>query len=295
MKKFLYIILIGAIFSSCAISRKVPYNEMILNLPQVKTENLSIAVWDQREQLLKGSRKPDFVGYMRSGAGIAYPMGTLSGKAFADEIALNIASSYKNNGLNVSIINTSYKDNENSILNSFKNSSNNKLILMKCNQLHTDGYNIEALLYNIQVSIYNKNGALIAQKSFVGKKELGKGMKYKTYMPNGLKELIEEIFNDATIHNAINYDITNQNDFMQKENKHYKTTIENSNSSNIANNPDIIYKKDGTEIKSKVIEITDYSIKYKKYEQLDGPVRNIPIKDAFMIIYKNGKREVFKK
>ncbi len=56
---------------------------------------------------------------------------------------------------------------------------------------------------------------------------------------------------------------------------------------------DIIYKKDGTEIKVKVIEITEETIKYKNYNQPDGPQRNIVKKDIFMIIYKDGSRETF--
>jgi opacity protein-like surface antigen len=57
---------------------------------------------------------------------------------------------------------------------------------------------------------------------------------------------------------------------------------------------DVIYKHDGTEIKAKVTEITESVIKYKKYEQLEGPIRNILISDVFMIIYEDGTREVFK-
>lgn len=56
---------------------------------------------------------------------------------------------------------------------------------------------------------------------------------------------------------------------------------------------DILYKKDGTEIKAKVIEITNSLIKYKKYDQLDGPIRNLEISELFMIIYQNGTRENF--
>jgi len=56
---------------------------------------------------------------------------------------------------------------------------------------------------------------------------------------------------------------------------------------------DIIIKTDGNEINSKVIEITLETIKYKKYEHLDGPIRNINIADVFMIIYENGDREKF--
>lgn len=54
---------------------------------------------------------------------------------------------------------------------------------------------------------------------------------------------------------------------------------------------DVIIKNDKSEIKSKVLEITDTQIKYKKFDMLDGPTYNIYKTDVFMIIYKNGTKE----
>ena len=56
---------------------------------------------------------------------------------------------------------------------------------------------------------------------------------------------------------------------------------------------DIIIKRSGDEIESKVIEITNEAIKYKSFHNIDGPIRNILISDVFMIIYENGVREKF--
>jgi len=56
---------------------------------------------------------------------------------------------------------------------------------------------------------------------------------------------------------------------------------------------DIIIITDGNEIKSKVIEITSKTIKYKKFDYLDGQIRNINISNVFMVIYENGEREKF--
>jgi hypothetical protein len=56
---------------------------------------------------------------------------------------------------------------------------------------------------------------------------------------------------------------------------------------------DLIVKKNGDEIKSKVTEITDNQVKYKKWENLDGPIYNIPISDVFMVKYENGKKDFF--
>jgi len=62
-------------------------------------------------------------------------------------------------------------------------------------------------------------------------------------------------------------------------------------SSFIANAQDIIVQTSGDEIKSKVIEITLESIKYKTYDNQSGPLRNISKSEVFMIIYENGTRE----
>jgi hypothetical protein len=56
---------------------------------------------------------------------------------------------------------------------------------------------------------------------------------------------------------------------------------------------DIIVKKDGTEIKSKIIEITPDFIKYKKFSQLDGPLRNVAIYEVSAVFYQDGTIEQF--
>ena len=56
---------------------------------------------------------------------------------------------------------------------------------------------------------------------------------------------------------------------------------------------DIINKRDGSKIESKVVEITATTIKYKKYNQLEGPIRVIEISEVMDIIYENGTSEKF--
>ena len=58
---------------------------------------------------------------------------------------------------------------------------------------------------------------------------------------------------------------------------------------------DIIFTKSQTEIKAKVLEITTDAIKYKEYDFLDGPTRNIVKSDVFMIEYSSGKKEFISK
>jgi len=62
-----------------------------------------------------------------------------------------------------------------------------------------------------------------------------------------------------------------------------------------ANAQDMILKKDASEIKAQVLEITDQQIKYKDFEFQNGPTRSINISEVFMIIYESGQKEVFNK
>jgi len=56
---------------------------------------------------------------------------------------------------------------------------------------------------------------------------------------------------------------------------------------------DVIIKRNGTEIQTKIIQITNDLIKYKDYSFLDGPLRSLYISEVFMVVYENGQRERF--
>jgi len=58
-----------------------------------------------------------------------------------------------------------------------------------------------------------------------------------------------------------------------------------------AKSQDIIVKNDKSEIKSKILEITEELIKYKKFEMPDGPTYSISKSDVFVLLYANGTKE----
>ncbi len=59
----------------------------------------------------------------------------------------------------------------------------------------------------------------------------------------------------------------------------------------IAHAQDVIVKKDGSTITSKVTEITESEIKYKKYSNQNGPTYVIGRNEVNYINYENGERE----
>ena len=56
---------------------------------------------------------------------------------------------------------------------------------------------------------------------------------------------------------------------------------------------DTITKRNGDEIQARVLEITLDAIKYKRFDNLEGPTIYISKGDVFMIVYENGTKETF--
>lgn len=56
---------------------------------------------------------------------------------------------------------------------------------------------------------------------------------------------------------------------------------------------DVIVKKDGSTILSKVTEVSDTQVKYKKHSNLDGPTYTVNVSDLQCINYENGTKDTF--
>jgi hypothetical protein len=55
----------------------------------------------------------------------------------------------------------------------------------------------------------------------------------------------------------------------------------------------MITKKNNEDIKAKVLEVTTSEIKFKKFENLDGPTFSLSKADVIMIRYENGTKDLF--
>lgn len=56
---------------------------------------------------------------------------------------------------------------------------------------------------------------------------------------------------------------------------------------------DVLTLQNGEEVKVKVVEISATELKYKKFENVDGPVYTMGLKNIFMIVYENGTKDIF--
>ncbi|SOE23683.1 hypothetical protein SAMN06298216_4067 [Spirosomataceae bacterium TFI 002] len=60
-----------------------------------------------------------------------------------------------------------------------------------------------------------------------------------------------------------------------------------------ANSQDIVTKKDGIDIEVKVLEVLPSEIKYKKFDNLEGPTFTLLKNEILLIRYENGTKDIF--
>jgi hypothetical protein len=189
--------------SGCAFGRKIPFEKMQVDLSFSGSKSIALSVADQREMVVDGSQKPDFVGYTRSGVGIAYPMGTQSGKSFAQVFQETVSRSFKNKGYSVLVIPASQKDSLADIKVNAVGISFDRLILFKINKMHSDFYAATIYYYDVDVAIYDFKGNMLVTKNFQKEKNIGGSAwgtgKYQEYTPAYLQSEIESWLNDKEI------------------------------------------------------------------------------------------------
>lgn len=61
----------------------------------------------------------------------------------------------------------------------------------------------------------------------------------------------------------------------------------------LVNAQDVLTKRDGTDIQAKVLEVTTGEVKYKKFDNINGPTFSILKSDLLMVRYENGTKDIF--
>ena len=252
--------------------------EIDLNLTTVQAEKLGIVVWDQRSQVVDGTQSAGLVGYTRRVAYAAFPVVTESNEALAAVLAKKIQTAHKSNGLKSEVILTAPKNNWEQVKERMTASGCDKFLVLKISKFEFDGIKKYEFKVTMDIDVYDGNINLLKSNQFSEIREEKKSHMnandYKKRMPPILKSLMEEALNNEQV--VESFTIVS------------KAAPEQTSTTN-----DLIVTKKGDEIEAKVEEITPEMIKYRKASQTDGPLRNIPISDVFMIKYKDGTKEVF--
>ncbi len=188
----------------CAVGNKHNYSNVVADLRASGSSSVSVATHDQRPYVVSGEKPPQFVGLQRGGFGNPFSVSTLDDKPLADDITRDITASLAKKGFHAIPVIVLPSDSGETVLQKSKAAAAERSIIVTLLEWKTDTYSNVALLYDVSLSVYAKDGQQLAQKNIKGRDNLG-GSAWnppahaKQAVPVALRQKLEELLNSPEI------------------------------------------------------------------------------------------------
>lgn len=191
-----------------AVGNRHQYNDIAIDIDYQGHAFVALAVHDQRDWVLNKKKDPDFSGYMRSGVGIPYNIGTKSGQAVAADMAQSIALALEKTGHKVVKVPTSHLDTAEEVYKRALECNADRILIVRLDEWFCDTYTKTWLEYKVTASAFDKKGIHMAHKEIAGKDTLGGSfwnpVRFaRKAVPIAFKAKMEALFNSNEIRDTL--------------------------------------------------------------------------------------------
>lgn len=204
MQKTLLIMIAAVSISGCAVGNKHVYNDVAVETSAKTGKSVSVASLDQREYVVSGQSKPEFVGMQRGGFGNPFDVLTASGRSLSSEFTTAIKNALERNGAKVFSLETKPSNVTNPAMAELVATTGDRLLLLSIKEWVGDSQINTEVRYNLLLTVADSSGKSLATKSHTGIRNLG-GSQFnppahaKEVMPKAFREAIETLLNSQEV------------------------------------------------------------------------------------------------
>ncbi len=200
-----FLILIAAIaLTGCAVGNKHVYNDVEVRTSAKSEKPVSVASLDQREYVVSGQSKPEFVGMQRGGFGNPFDVLTASGRPLSSEFTAAVKNALQLNGVKVFALETKPSNASQPAMAELVASAGDRLLLLTIKEWVGDSQINTEVRYSLNLVVADSSGKTLATKDYIGTRNLG-GSQFnppgyaKEVMPQAFREAIETLLNSPQI------------------------------------------------------------------------------------------------
>ncbi|MCI4660812.1 MAG: hypothetical protein MRY63_03180 [Neomegalonema sp.] len=161
-------LVLAAMVSGCAFGNKYDYSTAQMSLGSALTQDVAVAVVDERPYIVSGDKDPDFVGLQRGGYGNPFDVTTVSGQPLAQDMTVMLTNSLKNAGAQAVPVllepGTSYEAARSKALGLGKS----RTLLLEMDEWKSDVAIQVTMHWNLTARIYDANNQLLAEENISG-------------------------------------------------------------------------------------------------------------------------------
>lgn len=190
--------------TGCAIGNRYPYRTLALEPELSGGGTVCIATQDRRPYVVTGSKRPQFVGIMRGGYGNVFEVNTQGDQPLADDITGAIVAGLDRRGFKATGIVVDSSAALSEIKQRMQKSGARRGLLLVLREWKTDTYNNTGLYYDVSVAVLNQAGAVLSEKDFKGKDDLGGSFwepvgAARKVVPLGAKARLDALLSDGSV------------------------------------------------------------------------------------------------
>jgi hypothetical protein len=204
-----FIVLGGCLFlGACAIGNKHQYSGVPPEATLASKRSVAVGVLDQRDYVLDGSKTPAFVGLSRGGFGNPFDVTTASDKPLAEDFRDTIVDVFRRNGIVVRELALAASRDEATARTALLKIGQERVLLVALREWKSDTYTNTTLQYNVEMTVYDVGGKMLASKRIQGNDNLGGDAlnppgHARQAVPVAYRKKIDELLNSADIRSAL--------------------------------------------------------------------------------------------
>lgn len=157
--------------AGCAVGNQYDYRNIDISLPLAGDGALGVAVVENRDYVLSGDKKPNFVGSQRGGFGNPFDVTTASGQALAEAMSDALENGLRKSGYEVSKLHVSSADSS-AVISAIAENGMAKNVVLTVTEWKTDIYMNMNLHFELVLQIITKDGTTIASNKAQGEETL---------------------------------------------------------------------------------------------------------------------------
>jgi len=209
-KPFILLVSLICINLSAEVKRTQEYRFIEFQIDVNSELTYAVAVLDRREVVTSGSQEPDFVGYVRSTTGIAWPIRTESSDPFTDDVTFTIRNAIEKTGAQFISISTEYSMDPNEVIEKLKTTKADKLLLVIINKWRSDTKSYFSktetdMIWDITLQVHDTEGEPIVENNVnglddgVSPSKMTNEKKRQEIIDVYYREKMEELFSDESV------------------------------------------------------------------------------------------------
>jgi hypothetical protein len=170
------IIVIALSLASCAFGNTIDYRMQPLTLAATTGKTVAVGVDDERPYVVSGEHTPEFVGVMRSGAGLPFGVHTTFKQALASDFSASILNALRANGVTASAVSISRSRNSEQTAKALTAAGTDRLLLVTLTDWKSDKYLATTLTCAMTAEVLNADGNILASSHADGEETIGADM-----------------------------------------------------------------------------------------------------------------------